>query len=136
MKIRWNSQSVRLRISPSELASLEKGEAVEETLRLGGASSWRARLEPAASTGLKTSGVVLSFSLSAADLARLTDAENEGVYFTLDGFRYFVEKDFPCAHPRAAEAAEPAAETFEPPVGFEERKSSGQGLTSTELKTT
>jgi hypothetical protein len=47
------------------------------------------------------------------------------VYFqTADSapFRYFIEKDFPCVHPRAAEALEPRTETFPPPPDFEARK--------------
>ena len=38
------------------------------------------------------------------------------------GFRYFIEKDFPCAHPRPAEAMEAPSECFAVPVGFAGRK--------------
>jgi hypothetical protein len=121
VKIRWTQNSVRLRITPSELSTLERGEAVEESLALG-EGSWRAKLQIGETTKLETKGASLIFSLSATDRAQLSDDSAEGVYFSENGFRYFVEKDFPCAHPRAAEAAEPVSETFLPPPGFEERK--------------
>lgn len=111
-----------MRITPQELAALERGEAVRETLYFGGVELWRALLEPAPETHLKAEGAKVVFALSAFDLNRLLDPGAEGVYFSTDVFHYFVEKDFPCAHPRAAEALEPASETFAPPPGFEARK--------------
>jgi hypothetical protein len=113
MKVRWTRSSLRLRITPDELAALERGEAVEE--RMGIPGGFVMRLEPADVTALDSSEGSVRFALSSADLGRLCAPDVEGVYFQ-DGFRYFVEKDFPCAHPRAAEALEPKAGTFERPV--------------------
>jgi hypothetical protein len=78
-------------------------------------------------TSLRFESGALRLSLSEADRQKLSAPENEGVYFQSEGepsLRYFIEKDFPCAHPRAADALEPATETFAPPAGFEERKNS------------
>jgi hypothetical protein len=122
VKIRWTQSSVRLRITPSELATVERGEAIEESLQIGGATVWRMRLESGARTKLQSEEAMLVFSLSEEDRAQLSDETAEGVYFQDNGFRYLIEKDFPCAHPRAAEALEPQSETFTPPPGFEERK--------------
>jgi hypothetical protein len=36
--------------------------------------------------------------------------------------RYFVEKDFPCVHPRPVDAMGEPSETFAPPPGFGVRK--------------
>ena len=127
MKIRWNSQSVRWRISPSELAALQRGDSVEETLSVGAGVAWCARLQIGAATRLDGEAALVTLTLSREDCAQLGEAEREGVYFNADGFRYFVEKDFPCAHPRAAEAMEPPGETFAAPPGFEERKGPGRG---------
>ena len=131
MKIRWTQNSVRFRITPSELAAIERGEAVIETLQLpgavaAGAVAWCAAIIPTAEeTTLTFESGKLNLSLSKADLQQLAVPENEGVYFQAQGelaFRYLIEKDFPCAHPRAADALEPTTETFVPPSGFEERK--------------
>jgi hypothetical protein len=131
MKIRWTQNSVRFRITPSELAAIERGEAISETLQLPGgvasdAVAWCATITPMADeTSLHFESGALRLRLSEADRQKLTVPENEGVYFQAQGeptLRYFIEKDFPCAHPRAADALEPATETFTPPAGFEERK--------------
>jgi hypothetical protein len=57
---------------------------------------------------------------SREDREKLAVPETEGVYFTTNRpdrglIRYFIEKDFPCIHPRAAEALEGPSETFAPP---------------------
>jgi hypothetical protein len=44
------------------------------------------------------------------------------VYFSDSSLRYYIEKDFPCLHPRPAEASESTTETFEAPSDFAQRK--------------
>jgi hypothetical protein len=46
------------------------------------------------------------------------------VYLREGELRFYIEKDFPCAHPRAGEAEEAPTPTFTPPPGFEARKNS------------
>jgi hypothetical protein len=126
MKVRWNRSSVRLRLTPSELASLLRGETVTETLELPGGASWSVQLASEAVTCLTSIGNSARLHLSPEDRQRLAAPDAEGVYFQIeDGLRYWVEKDFPCAHPRAAEASEPTTETFDAPDGFEQRKNEG-----------
>ena len=127
MKVRWTEDSLRLRITPSELAQLAKRRPVEAALTLGAGGGWRAVLAvaEASETALTQQGSALRLALSAADLARLAAPDAEGVYFEADradGVRYYVEKDFPCVHPRGVEAMEPPTETFAPPADFEARK--------------
>lgn len=125
MKIRWTKDSVRFRITPTELAGLERGERTEEALA-GTGGGWQAVLLPDAEhTEIHFAQGKITLSLSEADLERLSLPDAEGVYFQTDGqsaLRYYVEKDFPCIHPRAGEALEPTTESFVPPPGFEERK--------------
>lgn len=121
MKIRWTAQSVRLRITPAELAALERGEETLETLKFGN-GQWRASLGAGAATALSLEGGELRVLLGPDDVQSLAHPETEGVYFSIEGIRYFVEKDFPCAHPRALEALESPSETFAPPPDFEARK--------------
>ena len=60
---------------------------------------------------LLTRGSQVHVHLSLADLAALLEPSNEGVYLTRGDFKYYVEKDFPCEHPRPAEVAlEPTLE--------------------------
>jgi len=124
MKVRWSRDSVRLRITPSELARVANREEVEECLKIIGGTRWQIFLRSGTQTGLTSEDGSLLVSLSAQDAERLAALDAEGVYFTTpEGIRYYVEKDFPCAHPRVAEALEPVTETFEAPEGFEDRKS-------------
>jgi hypothetical protein len=126
MKIRWTHGGVRFRIAPEELDSLLAGRTVRERLTLPG-GGWEASLLPGEATALTMNGAGLTVSLSVEDLGVLASSETEGVYFQQDGeveggLRYYVEKDFPCAHPRPSEVGEGTTATFAPPPGFEQRK--------------
>jgi len=127
MKIRWTRSSVRLRITPTELDALASGTAVEETFAAFPGGGWAAKIEPDPNepTALTMEENVLRLRLSGADRDRLAAPDAEGVYFEQSGVLYQIEKDFPCLHPRAAEAREPQTETFTPPTGFAERKGVG-----------
>ena len=121
MKVRWTRASLRLRVTPAELDALLAGEASVERIELPG-GAWTVSLEPAGATGPALEGGVLRLGLSPDDRALLAEPDREGVYFAAAGLRYQVEKDFPCAHPRAVDAAEPAADTFPAPEGFMDRR--------------
>jgi hypothetical protein len=126
LKIRWTAESVRFRITPSELDSLQRGELIGETLALPGGGMWSASILPGLSipTRLDATGNELCLSLNDGDLDHLAEDDVEGVSFKQAGaeIRYLLEKDFPCIHPRPLHAAEPVTETFAPPAGFEARK--------------
>lgn len=123
MKVRWSRDSLRLRITPTELATITRGEEVGEALCFPGGADWHVAVLAGAQTTLASEENIVHIILSAEDRERLAAPDAEGVYFQAPGgLRFYVEKDFPCAHPRAAEALEPATETFAAPQGFEERK--------------
>ena len=112
MKIRWTTESVRFRITPTELEMLRRGEPVRACLPLPG--GWTAGLYPGErDTHLDASAGELRLLLCQDDVRRLDAPETEGVYFQRpeNGLRYYIEKDFPCEHPRPSEALE-TAETF------------------------
>ena len=119
MKVRWRSGSLRLRITPTELSGLQCGETITESLGLPG--SWHVRLCSVVSeTRLFAQGAQVEISLDSTDLLHLAEPGTEGVYFNQDGFCFFIEKDFPCAHPRPKEVTE-ETEHFAPPDGFAAR---------------
>ena len=112
-----------MRVTPTEMAAITRGEGAGEALCFPGGALWRVAVRAGAQTALISEENAIHVVLSAEDRERLDAPDAEGVYFQApDGLRYYVEKDFPCAHPRAAEAREPATETFAAPPGFEERK--------------
>ncbi len=125
MKIRWTSQSVRLRITPSELTALQQGECAEEEIELPGGGGWATRIIPnMKETSAYADRETLHLYLTADDLVRLSDETLEGIYFeeTDPPLRYCIEKDFPCAHPRPSQVQEPPTEVFAPNASFTERK--------------
>lgn len=126
MKVRWTRNSIRLRITPGELNALQIGQAVTEELKLGPGGGWSVTLYPASDhTGIAFELGALRLTLASSDVLNLARPEAEGVYFqtpTDPSLRYYIEKDFPCIHPRAAEARESASETFAPPQDLAERK--------------
>lgn len=125
MKIRWMEQVVRFRITPTELSDLIVGNSVQEELSMLG-GKWTAQIDPnVLESGLEMQGNCCICSLSASDLLLLSAPDSDGVYFEErygQEIRFYIEKDFPCVHPRASEAPELTKETFNPPVGFEARK--------------
>ena len=127
MKVRWTRESLRLRITPSELAALRRGEAISEGLVFPGAGGgWTVRLDPtAAETGVAWVEGVVRVGVVPADIRRLAEPGAEGIYPHTPELRLLVEKDFPCAHPHATEAMEPTTERFAPSPAFLERKAGG-----------
>ena len=108
---------MRLRITPAELEALRGRQAVIATMSVG---AWQVFLEGGPwQTQLLTRGSQVHVHLSLTDLAALLEPSAEGVYLTRDDFKYYVEKDFPCEHPRPPEVAlEPTlevAQTFPRP---------------------
>jgi hypothetical protein len=124
MKVRWKYDSLRLRITPTELKDLLDGKQISERLDLTGGRVWEVTISPnAEETGLGNFGPVVQLMLSREDQNKLASPETQGVYFTTNRsggglIRYFIEKDFPCVHPRAADALESPSETFAPPSSF------------------
>jgi hypothetical protein len=125
MKIRWKQDSLRLRITPTELKDLLGGEQICERLDLSDGPVWEVAIFPTSEeeTSIRNFGPVVHLLLSREDQMKLAYSEVQGVYFTTNRsgsglIRYFIEKDFPCIHPRAADALEGSSETFAPPPGF------------------
>jgi hypothetical protein len=123
MKVRWMEGSLRLRITPGELAALMAGETSTETAVFPGGWTITLRPGPQSTVTSDAPGTVV-LTLAPDSVTELARPETEGVYFTKEqaGYRFLVEKDFPCVHPRPAEALEPVTETFDAPAGFAERK--------------
>lgn len=126
MKIRWNKDSIRLRITPTEFEAITHGAAVHEGIAFPGMQFWNVTLRPSdAETTIASDSHGVYLSLSEADREKLANPEAEGVYFQIEQpaqLRYLVEKDFPCVHKPPPEAGEGTTETFVPPAGFEARK--------------
>jgi hypothetical protein len=106
MKLRIKGNSLRLRVSRSELARFQAGGRIEETIRFTAAPE--ATLTYALESALSSSPVSVRYGsrevtvILSQDRARIWGAEDEvGVYTTLDmgpagSLEVVVEKDFAC----------------------------------------
>jgi hypothetical protein len=106
MKLRIKGNSLRLRVSRSELTRFQAGGRIEETIHFTAAPE--ATLTYALESALKPSPVTVRYGsrevtvILSKDRARVWGAQNEvGVYTTLDmgpagSLEVVVEKDFAC----------------------------------------
>jgi uncharacterized protein DUF7009 len=106
MKLRIKGNSLRLRVSRSELASFLEGNKIEETIHF--TPSPEDRLTYALDSASQTSSVRVEYSrqmvtvILSLDQARIWAAEDEvGVYSTVDigsegSLEVMIEKDFAC----------------------------------------
>jgi hypothetical protein len=106
MKLRIKGNSLRLRVSRSELARFQAGDRIEETIHFTAAPE--ATLTYALESALKPSPVTVRYGprevtvILSKDRARIWGAQSEvGVYTTLDmgpagSLEVAVEKDFAC----------------------------------------
>jgi hypothetical protein len=105
------------------------GKPVSERFELSREAGWEAAIVPGPNAAeLAWVGNIMQLNLSQADCQRLAAGDAKGIYFRREGsapLRYFVEKDFPCAHPRVADAMETPGGTFDPPADFKCRKAAG-----------
>jgi len=129
MKIRWTSTSVRLRITPTELAAMMRNEIVREEIRFGSASWSVCVVAGCAHTDYRIMDGAFIIYLSVNDREELADPEAEGIYFEptdQSPVRLSIEKDYPCEHPRGADAKEPQTETFAAPCADAEEAIAGE----------
>jgi hypothetical protein len=122
MKLRIKGNSLRLRVSRSELERFQAGGRIEETIRFTAAPE--ATLTYALESALRSSPVSVRYGsrevtvILSQDRARIWEAQNEvGVYTTLDmgpagSLEVVVEKDFACLD----RSDEDNSDTFANPV--------------------
>ena len=122
MKLRIKGNSLRLRVSRSELALFQAGGRIEETIHFTAAPE--ANLTYALESALQASPVTVRYGsrevtvILSRDRARIWEAPSEvGVYTTLDmgpagSLEVVVEKDFACID----RSDEDQSDTFANPI--------------------
>ena len=85
MKVRWTHESLRLRITPTELRSLLDGEGVCERFEVAGKAVWEIALMPTeGQTHLTTDSSSVRVAVSKSDRQRLAAPDREGLYFAIE----------------------------------------------------
>ena len=102
MKLRIQGDSIRLRLTVSEVAAVGRGEAVAETVHLGDAhfSYSLAPLAGAAAVGAVFDGSAMRVSLPAATARRWAETEEVSLHGAAGSVSILIEKDFDCLEPR------------------------------------
>lgn len=111
MKLNIQGISIRLRLSQTDLATLERDGRVEETVQLtGGCITYvlEAR-EPADGLQARLEGTTLIVTLPASEVPPWVASDRVGFESTLpvesgDALRLLVEKDFRCLHKESSES--------------------------------
>jgi hypothetical protein len=110
MKLRIRGNSLRLRLSQTELAELERHGSVAETVRFPGSEtlSYRVEVTPDGPVGAALSGHEIRVRLPADAVRRWRDPDEVSIRAEqpLEGggaLKILVEKDFTCLTPREGE---------------------------------
>lgn len=115
MKLRIQGNSLRLRVTPSEISRLIETGRIEETIHFG--MSEKARLTYALEQGEQSSSVLVRCSdqeiaviLSLDEAYRWASTQEVGIYGEVptsqNGLRIAIEKDFACLDKTDAENAD------------------------------
>jgi hypothetical protein len=122
MKLRIKGNSIRMRLTQSEVAEIKKGVPVEETLSFGGDAQLIYRFEPsqtASHLSANFDGRTVSVTGSQSELMKWASSSevslknNQALNLT-DSLSILIEKDFFCLKPRLHEI-EDESDLFENP---------------------
>ena len=110
MKLRFHSNSLRLRLSQSDIARLAETGRVEETVAFGPGqmlaySVETCSIEPGAAEQVSASfeNGRIRVMLPGAHARRWIESDETGIENSSGGLRVLVEKDFQCIHPESEE---------------------------------
>ena len=101
MKIRLHKNSVRLRLSQTEVAELKQNNSVEERFDFS-SGHFAVSLQSGTSNTAQLDNNKIRIT---ADLSDWIDSDQEGIEFT-DGLEIAIEKDFQCLHRSSPEDAD------------------------------
>ena len=94
MKIRWTNSSVRLRITPDELAQLRVGNSIDEQFSVLYPAGWRVHIVPAESTSLEMQSGDLKFFWRAATSSNWRNQKMKAFIFHRTKFVFTSKKIF------------------------------------------
>lgn len=98
MKLRMKGNSIRLRLTQSEVARLRNGERIEETCEFanGAGLTWALRPASAAAVAAMIDGAHITVSVPAYAIEQWATGEQVGIYAMSGPVDVSIEKDFQC----------------------------------------
>ena len=114
MKLRFHANTLRLRLSQSDVARLAESGRVEESITFAPGQVLRYALESGSGTGITVAfeGNRICVRLPGSTARKWIESEQTGIECGSETLRVMVEKDFQCAHP----AGEPDPDAFPNPL--------------------
>ena len=108
MKLRFHGNSLRLRLSQSEVSQLADSGCVEDRVEFAAEKALTYRLESgnAASVTADFTGDCICVTLPRAVASHWIQSSDTGVEGSVSGLKIFVEKDFQCLHRDSPEDAD------------------------------
>jgi len=105
MKLRMKGNSIRLRLTQSEVVRVAEGGRIEESCKFG-AERFGWALESAAGTAVSAvlTGAQITVSVPVAMIREWAGGDQVGIYATSGPVEIAIEKDFRCLTPRPDEA--------------------------------
>jgi hypothetical protein len=122
MKLRIYGNSVRVRLTQTEVARLAKGERIEQTTAFSATSKLISSIEPsphAATAGVEFDGLHLAIHMPSKQAVHWATSSEIGIEVTQPSgesasLSLLVEKDFECLHP----GQEKTADAYPNPQAF------------------
>ncbi len=108
MKLRFHSNSLRLRLSQSDVARLAGGDSVEEAVTFAPGQTLIYSIESGAGDEIAASfeNGRIRVTLPSAPARRWIESDEAGIEGLSGSLRVLVEKDFQCIHPESEEDAD------------------------------
>ena len=105
MKLRLKGNSIRLRLTQSEVGRVAGGARIEETCEFstGGRFTWALESGEGSCVAASLIGTQITVSVPVAMIRDWAGSDRVGIYATSAGVEIAIEKDFRCLTPRADE---------------------------------
>jgi hypothetical protein len=100
MKLRIKGNTIRFRVTQSEVAQLGRGQALRDATEFGPAQRLDWILEPATGNAMQASfdGTTISVRLPDHEVRAWAGTDTVGIYGQAGALEISVEKDFHCLH--------------------------------------
>jgi hypothetical protein len=100
MKLRIKGNTIRFRVTQSEVARLGRGQALRDATEFGPAQRLDWILEPATGNAMQASfnGTTVSVRLPDHEIRTWAGSDTVGIYGQAGALEISVEKDFHCLH--------------------------------------
>ncbi|HLX44454.1 MAG TPA: hypothetical protein VKR43_13510 [Bryobacteraceae bacterium] len=108
MKLRFHGNSLRLRLSQSEVSQLADFGCVEDRVEFAPAKTLKYRLESGAGSSVTAdfTGDCIRVTLPRAAASHWIESDDTGIEGSVSSLKIFVEKDFQCLHRDSPEDAD------------------------------